>query len=478
VRRQLGGDITHYALRITYFVDARRRTIDEWMTDLEKKLNDFAPPTRAEALAELASLARQGTVSLEPEGDVVNMHCHTFFSFNGYGYSPTGLAWLGRRRGFKAMGIVDFDVLDGVDEFLDACEAVGLRGSAGIETRVFVPEFATREINSPGEPGVCYQMGIGFTGGEATGRAAEILADLRQRAASRNRGVLRRVNAHLQPVAIDYDRHVLPFTPSGNATERHMLAAYVAAAEEAYPGRAERVCFWAEKLDVEPAEVEALIDDTPAFKNVIRARLMKRGGVGYVQPGPETFPSVDEFHEMVARLGALPCFAWLDGTSEGEQAIEELLGLMVAKGAVAVNIVPDRNWNIRDPDARRVKVRNLHEVVRLARELDLPLNVGTEMNKFGLKLVDDFDAPELAPVREPFLEGAFFIYGHTVLQRALELGYQSEWAKTYLPSRRERNDFYTRVGHLVEPGRAGVAQLGQLDPAMSPADILCELGRL
>jgi hypothetical protein len=449
--------ITHHVLRISYFADARRRTIDERMTELEKKLNDFAPATRAGGLAELASLARGGAVSLEPEGDVVNMHCHTFFSFNGYGYSPTGLAWLGKRRGFKALGIVDFDVLDGVDEFLDACEAVGLRGSAGIETRVFVPEFATRE---------------------ATGRAAQILADLRQRAASRNRGVLQRVNAHLQPVAIDYDRDVLPLTPGGNATERHMLAAYVTAAEEAYPGRAERVRFWAEKLDVEPPEIDGLIDDPPGFKNVIRARLMKRGGVGYVQPGPETFPGVDEFHEMVVLLGALPCFAWLDGTSEGEQAIEELLGLMVAKGAVAVNIVPDRNWNIRDPDARRVKVRNLHQVVRLARELDLPLNVGTEMNRFGLKLVDDFDAPELAPVREPFLEGAFFIYGHTVLQRALGLGYQSEWAENHLPSRRERNDFYTRVGHLVEPGQAGVAQLRQLDPAMSPADILSKLGRL
>ena len=108
-------------------------------------------------------------MELPPPVDAVNMHCHTFFSYNGYGYSPTALAWLGRREGFQAMGIVDFDVLDGVDEFLDACETVGLRGSAGLETRVYVPEFADREINSPGEPGVCYQMGIGFASSSATG---------------------------------------------------------------------------------------------------------------------------------------------------------------------------------------------------------------------------------------------------------------------------------------------------------------------
>jgi len=446
--------------------------------ELEARLNDFDPGVRDAALRELVALADEAAVKLPPPVDAVNMHCHTFFSFNGYGYSPSALAWLGRKQGFAAAGIIDFDVLDGVDEFLGACELVGLRGSAGIETRVFVPEFATREINSPGEPGVCYQMGIGFAGGQATGRAAEILADLRQRATDRNSGMLARVNAHLAPVSIDYELDVLPLTPKGNATERHILTAYVVAAERVYPDCAERVRFWAEKLGMEPAEIEAMIDDVPGFKNVIRAKLMKRGGVGYVQPGPESFSTVDEFHEMIALCGALPCFAWLDGTSAGEQDIEELVGLMVEKGAVAVNIIPDRNWNIKDLETRRIKVQNLHDFVRLAQELDLPLNVGTEMNKYGLKLVDDFDVPELEPVRQAFLDGAHFVYGHTLMQRArtgtvrLGLGYQSAWAQAHLPTRRARNSFYTQVGRLVPPGQAGLARLRRLSAAMSPSNIL------
>jgi hypothetical protein len=451
---------------------SKKQEMSRRVVELETALNDFDPSVREKALRELVALADAGTVDLPPPVEAVNMHCHTFFSFNGYGYSPSALAWLGRRQGFGAMGIVDFDVLDGVDEFLDACEMVGLRGSAGIETRVFVPEFATREINSPGEPGVCYQMGIGFASGQAKGRAAEILAELRQRATDRNRGMLARVNAHLTPVSIDYERDVLPLTPQGNATERHMLTAYVTAAERAYPDHAEWARFWAEKLAMEQTKVEAMIDDVPSFKNVIRAKLMKRGGVGYVQPGPESFPTVDEFHEMISLCGALPCFAWLDGTSTGEQDIEELLELMVEKGAVAVNIIPDRNWNIKDPEIRRVKVQNLHVFVRLAQELDLPLNVGTEMNKYGLKLVDDFEARELEPVRQAFLDGAHFAYGHTVIARALGLGYQSPWAQSHLPSRRERNDFYTQLGRLVPPGQAGLTRLQRLSAAMSPSDIL------
>jgi hypothetical protein len=89
--------------------------------------------------------------------------------------------------------------------------------------------------------------------------------------------------------------------------------------------------------------------------------------------------------------------------------------------------------------------------------------------------VDDLEAPELAPVRQAFLDGAYFIYGHTALQRALGLGYQSEWTQAYLPSRRERKDFYTRLGRHVPPGDKGMAQLRSLTPAMSPADMLSRL---
>jgi hypothetical protein len=421
----------------------------------------------------LASLIRAGSVPLEPAADVVNMHCHTFFSFNAYGHSPSSLAWLAKRRGFKLVGIVDFDVLDGVDEFLTACDVVGVRGSAGIETRVFLPQYATREINSPGEPGVYYHMGIGFTSSRVPDRVSDILDDLRQRATRRNQLLIERVNSHLAPVSIDYEGDVLPLSPGGTPTERHIVVAYVGAAER---DGADQVDFWADRLGVAREQVASVIDDAPKFQTLIRARLMKGGGVGYIQPAPDMFPSVEELHELTVGCGALPCAAWLDGTLEGEGAMDELLGLLIGKGVVALNIVPDRNWNIPDPELRRLKVQNLYAVVELANDLALPLNVGTEMNSFGQKVVDSFDAPELAPVRQAFIDGAYFVYGHTVLRRALGLGYQSEWAGAYFESRRDRNRFYTRVGYLVPPGETGMAQLKLLDSAMSPAEILSKLG--
>jgi len=201
---------------------------------------------------------------------------------------------------------------------------------------------------------------------------------------------------------------------------------------------------------------------------------MKRGGIGYVQPGSDTFPSIDEFHKFIDGCNALPCAAWLDGTSPGEQAMPELLELLIDKGVVALNIIPDRNWNIADPEQRRIKVNNLYVIVKLATELSLPLNIGTEMNSYGQRLIDDLNVSELVPVRQFFIDGAFFIYGHTICQRALELGYQSDWAKTYLAERTARNNFYMTIGKRIPPGQVGLSKLKQLNTNMTPTEILAQ----
>ena len=105
------------------------------------------------------------------------------------------------------------------------------------------------------------------------------------------------------------------------------------------------------------------------------------------------------------------------------------------------------------------------------------LTVGTEMNSFGQKLVDDFSAPELQPVIADFIDGAYFIYGHTDMQRRAGLGYQSEWAKSSLPTRRARNEFYTQIGRAVPPTSAGAERFKGVTDSISPADLLARVSR-
>lgn len=436
---------------------------------IEARLNDFNPDVRREAVAEIAALLKASKIAIEPERDAANMHCHTFFSFNAYGHSPSSLVWLAKKRGFRLIGMIDFDVLDGVEEFMNACALLGVRGSAGIETRVILPEFSMREINSPGEPGVLYHIGIGFTQTGAPPEAARILAEFRARAAQRNREMVAKINAYLDLVSVDYERDILPLTPANNPTERHLVVGYIEAARRATNDAA---AFWSKKLDTPLDQMVKIVEDAPKLQNLIRAKLMKQGGVGYAQPGPDTFPALEPLHQMIEVCGALPCVGWLDGLSAGEQALDELLELLTGKGAVTLNIVPDRNWNIANAEVKRRKLQNLYDVVAAAERHALPLNVGTEMNSYGQKLIDDFDAPELAPVRQAFLDGAYFIYGHTILQRHAGLGFQSAWAKAHFPDRRARNIFYTRVGKAARPGQAQAA----LDADLLPDEVLAGLG--
>jgi hypothetical protein len=440
--------------------------------ELERQLNDFEPSVRKHALEALLRMEPGAPV---PARDIANMHCHTFFSFNAYGHSPSSLAWLGRQRGIGLMGTVDFDVLDAVDEFLEACELTGVRGSAGIETRTYFPEFADFEMNSPGEPGILYHMGIGFSGGEVSPKAARILSELCTQSAQRNLDVIERLNDYLDPVKVDYPREVLTLTPKGTATERHIVLAYIEVAKETFGSPRALGTFWAEKLQLPADDLPSLMADEPGFQNLIRSRLIKRGGIAYVQPSWDSFPPLEHLQELILECQALPCAAWLDGTTNGEQKMDELLELLVAKGAVALNLVPDRSWDLPDPAEKRLKLDNLYQVVELARAFDLPLNVGTEMNSFGQKIVDDFDAPELAPVRQAFVDGAYFVYGHTVMQRRLAMGFQSAWAKAYLPARRDRNDFYTTLGRLATPGGLAIDKLNAVTDAMTPGNVLSHL---
>jgi len=415
---------------------------------LEKGLDSFDPTGRRESLLALMSLVDAGSLALPEAEDIANLHCHSFFSYNGYGYSPSHLAWLGRKHGIKFMGIVDFDILDGVDEFLAACEITGVRGTAGIETRVFIPEFKLSEINSPGEPGIAYHMGVGFVRSSVDDSAKAAFVEIRQQAVQRNLQIVQRVNQFLTPFTIDYESDVLPLTPSGYATERHMIQKI---AEKSFEVIDDPILFWAEKFGESLEMIETKVQDPNIFQNYLRLKLMKRGGVAYVQPEGESFPSVEVFHEIILAENAIPCSAWLDGTSAGEDEIERLLGLLMEKGVAAINIIPDRNWNIPNEQAKAVKLEKLYHIVDLADSFDLPIIVGTEMNSFGQKRVDDFNAPELDPVKQQFIKGAYFLYGHTRMELLWGLGYQSQWSQEHLAGRKIKNEFYESVGRLIPP---------------------------
>lgn len=394
-----------------------------------------------------------------------NMHMHTHFSFNAEYLSPTQLVQEAVRRELYALAICDFDVLDGLEELYGAADQAGLRSAAGMETRVYFPEYGDKVINSPGEPGVYYFMGMGFARVPSVDTAAgRILAELRVQSAARNRDMIARINAAFPEMAINYDKEVLPLTPSGNATERHIVQAYIAKVAEVAKGNAAAEKEIWNKVMKAGDRMDGLLKDKVALQNAVRSSLMKSGSVGYAQPDSSTFPAIDHVIEMMLGAGAMPMATWLNGLSDGEKDIENQLQCLRAKGVAALNIVPDRNWNIKDPADRDRKVAELHRVVAVAERMELPVNVGTELNSFGLPFVDNFEAEPMLPHYETFFKGANVSVGQARLARYAGYSYCGDAAKSEFGANlAAKNAFFAQVGMLPCPDTKRVAELIAMD---------------
>jgi hypothetical protein len=411
----------------------------------QERLCSFDAGERTSALRELTDA---GLVSDGSHRGNVNMHIHSFFSYNAEGWSPTRIAVECAKRGLDAAGLIDFDVLDGLPEFFAASEQLGLRALVGVESRVFYAEFADKEIDSPGEPGVHYIDGIGFCKlPEAGTPAAAGLQRWRDSAQKRNKELVERINQRVPEIAVDYVAQVLSLSPGKCPTERHIIAAYVDQAKSRFEG-GDLVAFWSRVLARTADETASLLKNRPKMEDVVRTRFAKRGGFGYIQPTAATFPAMEEFTAWVRACGAIPMESWLDGTSNGESEAEALLDCSMAKGCRAFSIIPDRNWNIADEKARAIKVEKLRKVVTLADARHLPLNIGTEMNRLGLPFADDLRGPVLREFAASFHRGAMTLIGHTICGRFAGFGYLSAAAEAELSLYEKRNRFFASVGEL------------------------------
>jgi hypothetical protein len=432
---------------------------------LEEQLDSFDSAVRKAALGQIARGLTDGSIRPQPTTGFVNLHAHTFFSYNCYGYSPSKFAWLAKKSGLAAGGIVDFDVLDGIDEFLWAADRLNLRACGSIETRVFVPEFADVEINSPGEPGIAYHMGTGMPTGQLNGKARAFLENLKATAQTRNRQMTQRVNVYLEPAAVDFDKDVMPLTPGGNPTERHLCLAFARKAKQHFKNDTDSLLkFWQLKLGSAFSPQD--LPESPKLLNAIRSKTMKQGGVGYVVPDAGAFPTMKQMNEFVLEAGGIPTTAWLNGLTAGEKRMEELLDVAMTSGVAAFNIIPDRNFTPGVLDDRLIE---LQKVVRLCQDRGLPILVGTEMNSFGQKFVDSFETDELKIMLPEFAKGACILYAHTVLQRKAGMGYVSAWARENFGDIHLKNDFYEIIGRTLEPKNADKLALS-VDA--SPQDIL------
>ena len=124
-------------------------------------------------------------------------------------------AWLARKAGLAVAGIVDFDVLDGLEGIHGRRSPPGPQNMCQPGVARVLPRIRHARGEFPRRTRAAYHMGVGF----ARPVRHAFLDQLRATAERRTRELLQRVNAFLRPVELDYAQDVVPLTPRGNATE-------------------------------------------------------------------------------------------------------------------------------------------------------------------------------------------------------------------------------------------------------------------
>ena len=197
--------------------------------ELIEKLNDQDVEVRLASLRELMAMISAGELEAPVQGNDVNNHIHTTFSFSPY--SPTKAIWMAYNAGLKTAGIMDHDSLSGAREFIEAGKITGILTTIGVECRVSMKNtpLAEKRINNPDQKGIAYTT----IHGVPHQHIDEVIAFFKPYVKARNernRKMIDRINALTAPYGIhtDFDTDVVPlseFKHGGSITERHLLFA-------------------------------------------------------------------------------------------------------------------------------------------------------------------------------------------------------------------------------------------------------------
>ena len=174
-----------------------------------KKVEDRLTAVRA-----LGGDGKAGAVQTED----VNNHVHSTYSFSPY--SPTMIAVKAVEAGLRTVGIMDHDSVSGCAEFLEACKAVNIAGTAGFEMRVNMNETSMEGLktNNPDEPNISY---IAFHGIPSTQFQAleEFLKPMQVARIARDRKEVELLNVVLADRGApmrDFDADVLAISEAAN----------------------------------------------------------------------------------------------------------------------------------------------------------------------------------------------------------------------------------------------------------------------
>ncbi|MCD6347416.1 MAG: hypothetical protein J7L96_08360 [Bacteroidales bacterium] len=375
----------------------------------------------------------------------INTHIHTPYSFSAFESIEQAFE-LARKENINILGINDFFVTDGYDEFNRLARKNNIYPLFNVEFIGLLSEeqAAGVRVNDPGNPGRTYFCGKGL-------RYPFSLSDNNRakldKVVKESQVQVKEMLVRLAPCL--QDAHA-PFTLSFDEVkakyakdlvrERHIAKALRVAIHEHFNTEKEKQEFLKALYSGNASGVD--INDNNALEGELRSRLLKAGGRAFVPEDESSFLPIPELMDIIIDADGIPCYPVLLDNKNGECTEFEgdknkLYESLTALGIGAVELIPGRN-----------NIDHLKEFVKFFNEKNFIITFGTEHN-----------TPELSPLTvtaaggvalddllpDVNREGACVIAAHQHLRRQGKEGYLDKSGRC----KKEEKVRFVEIGQAV-----------------------------
>ena len=311
----------------------------------------------------------------------VNTHIHTPYSFSSF----TGMEQafeMAVKENIKVLGINDFYVTDGYDEFARLARQNNIYPLFNIEAIALSKELQAKgiRVNDPDNPGRTYLCGKGLNYPTTIkGRCKEMLESVKAESQRQIVEMIEKLNVWLHETDVDIrftcDEIRRRFARQ-LVRERHIAQALRTAIFERYTDDMQRRDVLQKLYGGAPSGVD--IHNAAALENELRNNLLKAGKKAFVPEDEKAFLSIEQVKEIILDGGGIPCYPVLLDNAAGnftefEADREQLYQNLTDMDIHCIELIPQRN-----------RLEILEPFVRYFHEKGFTVTLGTEHNAPGM----------------------------------------------------------------------------------------------
>jgi len=286
-----------------------------------------------------------------PDYREANSHIHTPCSFSAFSGMET-IFTMARDEKIALLGINDFYVTDGYDEFHKGCLANKIFPLFNIELIGLLKEEQQKgvRINDPNNPGRIYFSGKGLdypfhAGWLQKRQLKKVIKESQQQM----KAMIFKINQLIQPdypsLSISYDS-IRKRYAHDLVRERHLAKAIKNLTLDNFQSSDDQLYFL-ETLYGGKKSKTGLLNHS-ALENEIRSNLLKSGGAAFVEEDEKSFLELRKIIKIITGAGGIPCYpVLLDDPSgkctEFENDNEKLYASLKKLGIECIELIPGRN---------------------------------------------------------------------------------------------------------------------------------------